>query len=1113
MTTVGVLGPMWAMRNGTPIELGAPRQRAVLARLVAGGGHVVSVDRLIEDLWSGDPPPRAQAALQVYVSNLRRALEPDRPPRRPARILVTAAPGYALRLSAPDVDAWRFEAALRTATRVTETQPRAALAGLDEVLANWGAATPYAEFVGELWADRESERLARLRLTAVEQRAKLLLDLDRANEVVLDLDLHVRDHPLREQAAMLLAVALYRLGRQADALDVLRSVRAALLEQLGIEPGPELRSLETDLLRQHPRLGSPASQVARSSAVVGPADPPAVVPDRPPAAQPILGRATELARMRSAAARATAAGIGICWVGAEAGGGKSTLARHLAGSLTGDGWTTAIGTCPQVDGAPPAWAWHEVVTAACRRLPLDEPEARGLQLLLGTGTATPAGTRGQYDEFHLREALGAYLSRLAGHGPLLVVIEDLHRADGETLRILRHVAAALAEAPVLVVATFRPDEVTDDFVVARAALTGVPAVELDLGGLDDAAVTELLSRHSVDTTDSELLRTVRERSAGNPLFTIELAKLIAAEGPGSALDGIPAALGHVLTRRLARLPASTQTVLRHAAVLGSDAEVDILIAVDGGPEEPVLDGLEAGVTAGLLVEPEPGRIRFAHALMRDALYHSVPLLRRTRMHSRILTVLREQRVDDVALLGRHALAALTPATAQDAIGYLAAAARRAGDLGAPREAAAYWTGALRAADLAPAVPARARLDLLCDLATAGALAGDVLSARAARAEAVRLATAIGDPQAVHSALTCFDAPVTWTIRPDRAVDEPLVRLLERELSRVGDDGLALRSRLLSTLAFEIEGADLQRADEVTREALALARRQDDPAVLCRALNARYFVTVAPAHRAELPDVGRELLAVAEAAGLTAYQCEAHHILYQAALTDADFDRARHHVDRAIEKATTGQLGLILAVMGWFTGLRALFAGDLGEASRRYAEISDRMSRIGGPNAAAMGLMGRFTVLSTVGRGHELVEDIRQVHARVPDDTHDVLAHALLSSGDREAARAVWRPQTPIRPDYLWLYWMTLRGQVAARLGDRPVAQRCYRELLPWAGRFAGLECGSISLGPVDQTLAELAAALGDPAVVAHRDAGLRLARRVGAVPWSDESAYVPATVR
>ncbi|WP_428964812.1 BTAD domain-containing putative transcriptional regulator [Micromonospora fluostatini] len=1111
MTTIGVLGPVRALRDGVPIDLGAPRQRAVLARLVAGGGHVVSVDQLVEDLWSGDPPPRAQAALQVYVSNLRRALEPDRPPRHPARILVTAAPGYALRLPTPQVDAWRFEAALRAATRAAETPPQAAVADLDEALAGWDGCLPYAEFVGEPWADRESDRLGRLRLTAVEQRAKLLLDVDRADEVVLDLDPLVRDHPLREQAAMLLAVALYRLGRQADALDVVRAARAALSEQMGIDPGPELRSLETDLLRQDPRLGPSAARTARPVAAAGQAEPPPAGGQRPTAAPPPVGRAVELARMRAAADRVTGAGLGFCWVGADAGGGKSTLARHLAGGLAADGWITATGTCPQVEGAPPAWAWHEVVTAARTRFPLDEAEAAGLRLLVDLGTVTAAGA-GRYDEFHLRQALGAYLCRLAGHGPLLVVIEDLHRADGETLRVLRHLAVTLADAPVLVVATFRPDEVTEDVVAARAALTGVPAVELHLDGLDDGAVAELLRRHGVDTTDTELLRTVRDRSAGNPLFTIELARLIAAEGPGSALDGIPAALGHVLARRLARLPAAARTVLRHAAVLGPDAEVDILVAVDGGPEEPVLDGLEAGVTAGLLVEPEPGRIRFAHALLRDALYHSVPLLRRTRMHHRILTVLRAQRADEVAALGRHALAALTPATAGDAIGHLAAAARRAGDLGAPREAAVLWAGALRAADLAPAA-ARTRLDLLCQRATASALAGDVLTARAARADAVRLATGFDDPQAVHSALTCFDAPVTWTIRPDRAVDGPLVRLLEQELSRVGGDEPALRSRLLSTLAFEIEGADLRRADEVTRECLALARRQDDPAVLCRALNARYFVTVAPAYRAELPDVGRELLAVAEAAGLTAYQCEAHHILYQAALAEADFDRARYHVDRAIEEATTGQLGLILAVMGWFTGLRALFAGDLDEASRRYAEVSERMVRVGGPNAAAMGLMGRFTVLSTVGRGHEVLGELRQVHARVPDDAHDVLAHALLSAGDRAAARAVWRPQTPIRPDYLWLYWMTLRGQVAARLGDRPAARRCYQELLPWAGRFAGLECGSISLGPVDQTLAELADTLGDPAAAAHRAAGLRLARRVGAVPWSDESASVPAAVR
>ncbi|MFF3856389.1 BTAD domain-containing putative transcriptional regulator [Micromonospora sp. NPDC002575] len=1106
MTTIGVFGPVRATRSGAAVNLGAPRQRAVLARLVAGGGHAVSVDRLVEDLWSSDPPPRAQAALQVYVSNLRRVLEPDRPSRTPARILVTAAPGYALRLSTSDVDAWRFEAALRAVTPDADQRPAATIDSLDEALACWNEGTPYAEFVGEAWADRESERLTQLRLSAVEQRAGLLLDLNRPDEVVPDLDPHVREHPLRERAAMLLAVALYRLGRQADALDVLRAVRTTLAEELGIDPSRELRTLEMDLLRQSPHL---------EAAAPAPSDPDPAATSRPAptaAARPVrpVGREAELARLRAAAARATGSGLGICWIGAEAGAGKSTLAQQLADSLTADGWQPVVGNCPQVEGAPPAWAWREVVTAARRLLPLDDAEARGLRLLLDIDI--PGGTHGEYGEFHLRRALAAYLARLAGQAPLLLVVEDVHRADGETLRILRHLAAALAGAPVLVVATYRPDEVTDDLVGARAALAGVPAVDLELGGLDTEAVAELLRRHGVDSADPELPRTVGARSAGNPLFTIELAKLVAAEGPTAALDGVPAGLGHVLARRLARLPAGARTVLRHAAVFGAEADVDTLLAIEGGPEEPILDGLEAGVTAGLLVEPAPGRVRFAHALMRDALYHSVPLLRRARIHSRILAVLREQRTDDVAALGRHALAALTRSTAADAVGHLVDAARRAAGLGAPREAAALWAGALRAVDLAPATADRTRLDLHRDLASASALAGDVLTARTARAQALRLATDLGDPAAVHAALICFDAPVTWTIRPDRLVDEPLVRLLEQELNRVGQDRPTLRSQLLSTLAFEIEGADLHRADEVTREALTLARRQDDPKVLCRALNARYFVTVAPAHRAELPAVGRELLATAEAAGLTAYRCQAHHILYQAALADADFDRAHHHVDRAVEEATTAQLGLILAVMGWFTGLRALFQGDLDEAFRRYTEVSDRMSRVGGPNAAAMGLMGRFTVLSVAGRGHEVIDEIRQVHARVPHDTHDVLAHALLSAGDHDAARAVWRPDAPIRPDYLWLYWMTLRGQVAARLGDTRAARRCYQELTPWAGRFAGLECGSISLGPVDQTLAELAATLDDRLVAAaHRDAGLRLARAVGAVPWCDESAYVPAT--
>ncbi|WP_194823350.1 BTAD domain-containing putative transcriptional regulator, partial [Micromonospora sp. S-DT3-3-22] len=676
MTTIGVLGPVRAARDGTPVDLGAPRQRAVLARLVAGGGHVVSVDRLVDDLWAGDPPRRARAALQVYVSNLRRVLEPHRRARTPARVLVTVAPGYALRLPTAHVDAWRFEAALRSATPDAAPGPVAALTGLDAALACWGADTPYAEFGGEPWADREGERLTQLRSTAVEQRAGLLLELDRPHEVVRDLDPHVREHPLRERAAMLLAVALYRLGRQADALDVLRAVRATLAEQLGIDPSRALRTLETDLLRQSPRL-EPAVPGPPVHSTPGPL-PVAAVPGPPPAAtgppaapgpRRVCGRTAELARLRAAADRAARSGLGVCWLGAEAGAGKSTLVGQFAEGLADAGWRTAVGTCPPVAGAPPAWAWREVAAATRRFLPPGEPEHRDL-LLDPDG---PDDARGGYDEFHLGRALAAHLFRLAGHDPLLLVVEDVHHADGATLRVLRHLAAALAGAPVLVVVTYRPDEVTDDVVAARAALAGVPAVEVTLGGLDAEAVTAVLRRHGVH--DPAVLRTVRDRSAGNPLFAIELAGLVAAEGPAAALDGVPAGLGHLLARRLARLPADARTVLRQAAVCGVEVDVDLLIAVDGGPEEPVLAGLEAGVTAGLLVEPAPGRVRFAHVMLRDVLYHGLPLLRRTRLHARVLAVLREQRCDDVATLGRHALAALTASTAADAVVDLTAAAR------------------------------------------------------------------------------------------------------------------------------------------------------------------------------------------------------------------------------------------------------------------------------------------------------------------------------------------------------------------------------------------------------------------------------------------------------
>jgi len=247
---VGVLGPVVAWdAAGALIDLKGPKHRAVLARLVVARGRMVSVSRLVDDLWA-QPPPGAVSAVRTFVAALRRALEPQRPPREPARLLVTEGPGYALRAAPDAVDAWRFENAVAAASAAP---PQRAGELLDAAL-DWWRGPAYAGFDDEPWARAERSRLEELRLNAIEQRAEARLALGRGAEVVPDLDAHVAEHPWREEAWRLLALALYRTGRQGDALAVLRRARGLLLEQLGIDPSPRLRRLETDLLRQADRV-------------------------------------------------------------------------------------------------------------------------------------------------------------------------------------------------------------------------------------------------------------------------------------------------------------------------------------------------------------------------------------------------------------------------------------------------------------------------------------------------------------------------------------------------------------------------------------------------------------------------------------------------------------------------------------------------------------------------------------------------------------------------------------------------------------------------------------------------------------------------------------------
>ncbi|MEU5688394.1 SARP family transcriptional regulator [Streptomyces venezuelae] len=241
---------MAAWNSDGPIALAGPRQRAVLARLIVARRHVVPVTRLIDDLWDDDPPERALGTVRTFVAALRKALEPDRPHRAPARLLVTDGPGYALRAAPDAVDAWRFEAAVSEARQLP---PPDALRRLDEAL-GWWRGPAYADFADEEWARAERSRLAELRALAVERRAEAALACGGAPDVVPDLDAHVTRHPWREDAWRLLSLALYRAGRQGDAVATLRRARATLADELGLDPGPGLRRLEADILAQDAAL-------------------------------------------------------------------------------------------------------------------------------------------------------------------------------------------------------------------------------------------------------------------------------------------------------------------------------------------------------------------------------------------------------------------------------------------------------------------------------------------------------------------------------------------------------------------------------------------------------------------------------------------------------------------------------------------------------------------------------------------------------------------------------------------------------------------------------------------------------------------------------------------
>jgi DNA-binding SARP family transcriptional activator len=348
---VGVLGPVRAWLAGQELPAGPPRQQAVLGMLAMRANRVVSRDELVDAVWGQHAPASAEGGVHTYVAGLRRVLEPGRSRRGPSQVLASAAGGYVLRLDPGQVDAIVFERGLAAGRRLRGAADLSgAIAALDTALGEWHGSA-FAGVPGP-FASAERVRLAELRSAASEERAEVLLELGRHEQAVPELAALVAEHPLRERMRGLLMIALYRCGRQAEALQAFHDTRQVLADELGIDPGPELSRIHQQILSLDPTLEAPGRPAPAPTAAPPPPLPPVGGPtpsDPVPAQLPLeapgfSGRHAELERMLAligAGPGEEAAGPGpgsalgrdtvqIIAITGTAGVGKTSLANRFA---------------------------------------------------------------------------------------------------------------------------------------------------------------------------------------------------------------------------------------------------------------------------------------------------------------------------------------------------------------------------------------------------------------------------------------------------------------------------------------------------------------------------------------------------------------------------------------------------------------------------------------------------------------------------------------------------------------------------------------------------------------------------------------------------------------
>lgn len=1098
-----ILGPVEAVTNGGPVALGGPKQKALLAVLLLNANEVVSTERLIDALWE-EPPAKAVKAVQVYVARLRKAL---------GGIPTSRPPGYVLDVGPQQLDLARFR---RLRAEAGDT-PASAAETLREAVALWRG-PPLAEFVNEPFANGERLRLEEERLEALEERIEAELSLGRQAALVGELEALVTAEPVRERLRGQLMLALYRCGRQADALAVYRDGRRELVEELGIEPGRALRELHQAVLEQDPRLDLVGIEVAPT------------VPEARPAGV-FVGRERELAELLVALDDAISGQGRLVLMAGEPGIGKSRLGEELAGRARAVGAQVLAGRCWEAGGAPAYWPWVQAMRAYAR---MTDTELLRRQLGASGGELVtllpelcqrfpdlpdPSSSEAEGARVRLFDAAVSFLTSAAEARALLLILDDLHAADEPSLLLLRFLARELGNGRIMVVGAYRNVDPTvrDPLSATLAEVTREPVTRrIELVGLDESEVAEYISRTASRTPDHSVVEAVHAETDGNPFFVGEVTRVLLREGTLEAAGAparrrVPQSVSDVIGRRLGRLSDDCRRLLTFASVLGREFPINGVARSGELAESALLDVLDEAITERLVaaVADAPDHLRFAHALIRDTLYESLTHPRRVKLHQRageVLEAVYGNELDShLTEVAHHFVEAAPAGNVEKAVGYARRAGDRAARLLAFEEAARLYRLALSLVRSDDPASVNERCELLLGLGDMQARAGDVPAAKQTFLQAAELAEAMGREELLARAALGYGGRFVWTGRDVHG----MVPLLERAADALGEEASPLRVRVLARLANAISQQHPDAGDALSAEALVLARQLEDRVTLAYALSSRLLATRAPTDLDERWLLTEELIATEDKE--RAFEGHGYRTIILSAR--GDVPQLRRELEAMAQ--LTAELGQ--PSQRWWTdstsAMLALFEGRFEQAKQLIARARALADRAVGYDAITFNELQRFALCRELGRLEEALPGLEQVvgasGSAGVDPSRPLLRCALALAcwevgNDQRALRlfeelaADEYAQLNVNND--WLLAASLLAELAVAAADRERADALYRRLAPFNGLNVDTE--EVSTGAVSRYLGLLAAVTErfKQAELHFADA-LAMNQRTGARPW------------